>query len=441
MKKNKKTLIKNGTIVTMNRSRQVLVGDLLIEGDKILKIAPSIKRSPNMTVIDAEEHFVIPGLIQAHMHLCQTLFRGDADDLSLLSWLKKRIWPMEHNHTEKSIRASALLGLLELTMSGTTAIMDMGTVRHTHSLFEAVEESGIRYWGGKCLMDLKGSAGPLYEPFAESVKETEELMKEWHKKTPLLQYAMCPRFAISCSDEMMEYSQAMQSSFGVLLHTHASESKEEVEILEKRTGMRNIDYFHHMGLLNDKTVVAHGIHLTEQEIDRIVKGKTTVVHCPSSNLKLGSGVARIEYYLKRKMNVALGADGAACNNGLDPFMEMRLSALLQKPIEGPQALPAIKAFEMATLGGAKALKMSDKIGSLEPGKLADVVVVKRNDPSVATVLDPYSALVYSCLGRDVNHVFVNGNHIVKNRQHQLLDGRKVIEFAKKEHKLLLAKIN
>lgn len=425
----------------MNKSREVLKGDLLIEGDKILKIAPSIKKSPSTLVVDAENQFVIPGLIQAHMHLCQTLFRGDADDLSLLSWLKKRIWPLENSHTEKSIRASALLGLLELTLSGTTSIMDMGTVRHTHSLFEAVEESGIRYWGGKCLMDLKGSAGPLYEPFRSSVKETEELIREWHRKTPLLQYAMCPRFAISCSDEMMEYSQAIQSSFGLLLHTHASESKEEVEILERRTGMRNIDYFHHMGLLNPKTLVAHGIHLSEQEINRVVKSKTSVVHCPSSNLKLGSGVARIEYYLKRKMNVALGADGAACNNGLDPFLEMRLAALLQKPIEGPQALPAIKAFEMATLGGARALNMVDKIGSLEPGKLADVVTIKRNDPSVATVIDPYSALVYSCSGRDVNHVFVNGRHIVKNRRHQLLEQGKIIEFAKKEHKNLLNKLS
>lgn len=440
MKKPNKILIQNGLIVTMNKLRDVFRGDLLIEGSQIKKIEKKISPPKDCKKIDATHHFVIPGLIQAHIHLCQTLFRGDADDLALLDWLKKRIWPFEHAHTPKSLGASARLGLLELQLNGTTAIMDMGTVQHTDYLFEAAQESRIRYWGGKCLMDLKGSSGPLYEPFNKSVKETETLVKTWHRKTERLNYAMCPRFSISCSDQMMEYSRAMQSSFHLLLHTHASENRDEVKILLQRTGLRNMDYFYEMGLLNERSVIAHGIHLSDQEIARIVKSKATIVHCPSSNLKLGSGTAKIHEYLKKKMRIALGADGAACNNGLDPFIEMRLAALLQKPLFGPQALSAKQAFELATLGGARALNMEKQIGSLETGKLADVVLVKRDHPSVATIENPYSALVYSCLGRDVDHVFIHGDHVVKNRVHQYLERESVLDAANKEHRKLLERV-
>jgi 5-methylthioadenosine/S-adenosylhomocysteine deaminase len=425
MKKLSKILIKNGLIVTMNGRREIIHGDLLIEGSHIKKIGARLKAPAKCSVVDASDQFVIPGLIQAHMHLCQTLFRGDADDLPLMSWLKKRVWPLEFHHTPKSIQASALLGLLELTLNGTTAILDMGTVKHTHHIFSAVESSGIRYWGGKCLMDLKGSSGPLYQSFKESVRETEELIHVWHNKTERIQYALCPRFAISCTEQMLEYARAMQSSFGLTLHTHASESKEEVAILKARTGLRNIDYFEKLGLLTPRTVIAHGIHLSDGEISTLIRRKSSIVHCPSSNLKLGSGIAPIH--------------GAACSNTLDPFIEMRLAALLQKPLFGPQSLPAHQAFEMATLGGARALNQEHRLGSLEAGKLADVVLVQRKDPSFATVTDPYSALVYSCLGRDVSHVFIHGEHVVKNRIHKHLDAKKIVAFAKKEHRSLLAR--
>ncbi len=433
-------LLRGGQIVTMNSQREVLQGDVLISGSRIKQIAPHIAPPPDAVVVDVPDHFVIPGLIQAHTHLVQTLFRGDADDLALLDWLEKKIWPMEHSHTPSSIRSSALLGLLEMNLSGTTTVVDMATVRHTHEVLAAVEESGMRYWGGKCLMDKEGSSGPLYESFRASRDETEELLKTWHQTTERINYALCPRFVISCTDEMLEFTQALQEERGIYVHTHASENKDEVALVRKRTGRGNIEFLNDLKLLNPKTIIAHGIHLSDLEISQVAHAQCTIVHCPSSNLKLGSGVARIHRYLKENVRVALGADGAPCNNSMDPFLEMRLAALLQKPFEGPESLPAQTAFELATLGGAAAIGQSHELGSLEPGKLADVVVVRRSDPSVHTVENPYSALVYSCLGRDVRHVFVHGEWVVKEREHLRLEGERILSEARRDHRELLSRL-
>lgn len=438
----KRTLITNGTVVTMNSRRDVFAGDVVIEGDAIKfvgKKAPAdLKKGAK--VFDADNAFVIPGLIQAHVHLCQTLFRGDADDLALLEWLQQRIWPMEHAHNEASLKSSAELGLLEMQKSGTTAILDMGTVRHTNVLLETVVKSGMRYWGGKCLMDHKDSSGPLYEKTSSALKETESLLKYWNNKHALVQYALCPRFAISCTDGLLEAVADIQASGGFVVHTHASENVDEIRIVKERTGHNNVDYLAHLGFLNRRTVIAHGVHLTDSEMKKMAKAETSLVHCPSSNMKLGSGFAPIEKFHKHGLNVALGADGAPCNNSMDPFIEMRLAALMQKPLFGPEALPARKAFEMATLAGARALGSEDKIGSLEVGKQADVVIVDRSHISVATVDDAYSALVYSCLGRDVTDVFIAGREIVRNREHQLFNEPSVIDRAKREHKKLLARL-
>lgn len=435
-----RTLIRNGTIVTMNKKREVaLKTDLLIEDEKIKSIGKGIKAKADQ-IIDAEENFVIPGLIQTHTHLCQALFRGYADDLDLLDWLKEKIWPMEHAHTAQSLRASAEIGLLEMQLMGTTSILDMGTVRWTHELFETVIRSGMRYFGGKCLMDIKGSSGPLYEDRKSAMKETEALIKSWHKKTDLIEYAIAPRFAVSCSNELMQECADMQKKYDILMHTHASESLEEVALIKKRSGLLNIDFLDKMGLINSKAVIAHGVHLSSGELKKMVKKKAGLTHCPSSNLKLASGVAHIEKYRKAGLKMGIGSDGAPCNNTMDPFLEMRLAALLQKPIFGPEAFEAKYAFELGTIGGAEVLGRSKDIGSLEVGKFADVVIVDRSHPSVATVKNPYSALVYSCSGRDVTDVWINGKSIVRASVHQIYDPQKVIKQAKSQLKILLKAI-
>jgi len=430
-------LIKSGLIVTMNSRREILAADILVDGDRISKIAKNITPPKSATVVDASGHFVIPGLIQAHTHLCQALFRGLADDMVLLDWLRKRIWPLEAGHTPESLYSSSQIGLLEMQLLGTTSILDMATVRHTESVFQAAQESGIRYWGGKCLMDSKSTSGPLYENRKSALAETELLIRKWHKKTPLIEYAICPRFGVSSTENLLRDCVALQTKYNVIIHTHASESKEEVALIRRRTGFSNVDYLDHLDMLNSKTILVHGVHLTSGELKKMVRKKVPLVHCPSSNLKLASGIAPIENYLQSGLSVALGSDGAPCNNTMDPFLEMRLAAVIQKPKFGPEALPAQTALELATRGGARALGRDDDLGSIEPGKLADLVTVDRSHPSVATVENPYSALVYSCSGRDVRNVVINGKVVVRNGEHQIFDRERVVAEAKIQLKKLM----
>jgi 5-methylthioadenosine/S-adenosylhomocysteine deaminase len=379
------------------------------------------------TVIDAKGKFVIPGLVQTHTHLCQVLFRGQADDMALIDWLKKKIWPMESAHTPESLKRSAQIGLLEMQLSGTTSILDMGTVNHTEIIFETARESGIRYWGGNCLMDLKAFSGPLHKPINESIADCEKLIEKYHRPKENIHFVMSPRFVVCCSEKILKYCKAKQEKENFIVHIHASENKDEIKIVKDRTGKDNIEYLDSLKLLNPKTVVVHGVHMKKKEIERMIKTKTPLVHCPSANLKLASGIAPIHSYIDKGMIVSLGSDGPACNNSMDPFIEMRLAALIQKPLFGPTALPATLAFDMATISGAKTLGMESEIGSLEEGKKADIVTVDRSHPSVSTISDPYSAIVYSCLGRDVNDVLIDGKIIVRNKRHQRFDAEAILK--------------
>lgn len=426
------TLIRNATVVPSSDRSRVYRGDLLVVGDSIHAMGPRLEIPDGAEVVEAQGRFLIPGFVQAHIHLCQVLFRGLADDLALLDWLEKRIWPMEAAHTAASLAASARLGVLELTSLGTTSILDMGTVRHTQSLLEAVETTGLRYWGGKCFMDDKETSGPLWEATDTSLRETQDLLKTWAHRSPLINYALSPRFVISCTDEILAESHRLAEDRGLLFHTHASENKDEIAWVQRRTGRQNIEHLAALEALSPRSVIVHGIHWDDAELGHMLRTGANLVHCPSSNLKLASGVAPVEHYRKRGLKIAIGADGAPCNNTLDPFLEMRLTALLQKPVYGPEAMNAAQAFDLATRGGAEVLGAGSEIGTLEVGKKADLVLVDRFHPSVATVEDPYSALVYSCSGRDVDSVMINGKWIVRKRQHQSLDSDAVIARAKEE---------
>jgi 5-methylthioadenosine/S-adenosylhomocysteine deaminase len=433
-------LLKGGQLITNNPQRDVIKADLLIQDNKIQKLAENIPASSDVETIDVSNQLVIPGFVQAHTHLCQALFRGYADDLSLLEWLEEKIWPMEHAHDTDSIAASADLGLLEMQLAGTTSIFDMGTVRNMHSILERVEKSGMRYWGGKCFMDLKESSGPLYEDKDTSLSETRDLIKNWHHKTNRIHYTICPRFAVSCTEEMLTESFALAQEFGLKYHIHASENKDEVAMIKERTGKLNVEYLDSIGTLGKDTVIIHGVHLEESELARMIETDTHLVHCPTANLKLASGFAPIHKYRQAGLVVGIGADGAPCNNTMDPFYEMRLAALIQKPLFGPEALPAQQAFEMATIEGAKVLGKENEIGSLEEGKLADIATIDLTHPSVATVENPYSALVYSCSSRDVTNVFIDGERVVANGQHQNLDHELTVAHCHEQLGLLLKRV-
>lgn len=420
-------LIKNGILVTIDRERRILNGNLYIEKDRIAAVGETPETAD--TVIDASGQAVIPGLVQTHVHLCQTLFRGQADDLALLDWLKKRIWPLEGAHDEESVYYSALLGCAEMLLSGTTTILDMETVHHTEAAVKGIEKSGIRCMFGKVMMDAGEGVPPsLREDTEDSLAESEELCRKWHGAAGgRLRYAFAPRFVLSCSERLMREVGELARRYGVLVHTHASENRDEVRLVEELTGKSNVTYLHELGLTGPHVVLAHCIWLNETEKEILATTGTQVAHCPSCNLKLGSGVAPVPELMSRGVNVTLGADGAPANNNLDMFKEMHLAALIQKPLHGPTAMPAWQVVEMATLGGARALGLEQEIGSLEVGKKADVVIVDLRGlhQTPGDTVDIYSRLVYETRGSDVTWTIVDGKPVVADRQLLTVDAEEL----------------
>jgi 5-methylthioadenosine/S-adenosylhomocysteine deaminase len=434
-------LIKGGTIVTMDEKDSIVRGDLLIRDGRIAEIAGHID-ADGSDVIDAAGCAVLPGLVQTHLHLCQTLFRGAADDLSLIDWLRKRVWPMEAAHTAESIRASARLSIAELVKGGTTCALTMETVRHTEEVLRAVEETGFRAIVGKCMMD-KGDEVPagLLEKTRESIRESVALIAEWHgRANGRVRCCFAPRFAISCTSELLSEVSALSRKHQVIIHTHAAENKNECEIVEGETGRRNVAYLDSLGISGAHVVLAHCVHLDDAEMETLARTKTNVAHCPSSNLKLGSGVARIAEMLSSGISVSLGADGAACNNRLDMFTEMRTATLLQKVIHGPEALPAKRTLRMATIDGARALGLEDEIGSLEAGKRADVIVVDVAQlHSSPWHDDVVSALVYSAVAADVRTTIIDGQVLMRAGELLTLNDSVVIDEANREADALRAR--
>lgn len=438
-----KLLIKNAQIVTMNKKEEIIKGDLLIQDDRIVSVGPSLNEALADRVIDATGKTIIPGFVQTHIHLCQTLFRGKGDDLELMDWLKKRIWPLEASHDEESIYYSALLGIGELLQSGTTTIVDMETVSHTDFAFRAIAESGIRALSGKVMMD-KGNEVPvgLQEKTAQSIQESVDLLEKWHMyDSGRIQYAFSPRFVVSCTEELLREVQKLSTHYNVMVHTHASENLGEIAIVEKETGMRNVVYLDHLGLANERLILAHCIWLDEQEKQIIKERGVHVSHCPGSNLKLASGIADIPDLLETGSSVSLGADGAPCNNNLDMFNEMRLAALIQKPLHGPTSMNARTVFKMATIGGARAVGMDQEIGSIEAGKKADIAILNLNHfhtfPSYD--VDPISRIVYSATRADVETTIVNGKVVMENGLMKTVDKENVLKEADASIRRLLSR--
>jgi len=423
-------LLKEATIVTVDAQDSIVHGDLLIEDDRIVSVG-SNKSKADIT-IDARNCALIPGFIQTHIHLCQTLFRSAADDLALIDWLKKRVWPMEAAHSAESIAASARLGIAELIKGGTTCALTMETVHHTSEVFRVVLESGFRATVGKCMMD-KGDEVPsgLRERTENSIRDSIALLEEWHNAdNGRIRYCFAPRFAVSCTLELLERVGRLARERGVMIHTHASENRTECEMVESETGMRNVAYLNHVGLTGRDVVLAHCVHLADDEIEVLRQTQTNVAHCPSSNLKLGSGIAPIAKLLANEILVSLGADGAPCNNRLDMFTEMRTAALLQKAMHGPEVLPARRVLRMATIDGARTLGLQDDIGTIEVGKKADLSLIRLDHLHTSPHSeDVVSSIVYSAQASDVQVVVVNGRLLMNNRELLTLDERSIIEQA------------
>jgi 5-methylthioadenosine/S-adenosylhomocysteine deaminase len=434
-------LIRNATIVTMNDALDIVRGAVSVRDGRIASVGDEPPEWRD-DVIDAADAYLLPGFVQTHVHLCQTLFRGYADDMPLLEWLKTRVWPLEAAHTPDTLRASARLAASELLLSGTTTALTMETVHDTDVVFEVLDQMGLRAVVGKCMMDADEDVpARLREKTRNSIDESVALRARWDGKgNGRLRAAFAPRFAVSCSRELLESVAALSASDRVIVHTHASENRDEVELVRRLSGgMTNVEYLADTGLASPRLCTAHCVWVTDAEQALLAERDVRVLHCPSSNLKLGSGIAPIADMRARGISVSLGADGAACNNRLDMFEEIRLTALIQSVRKAPGALSAREALWMATREGARALGLEDEIGSIELGKRADLILIDRDRPHLAPDPDVWSTLAFAATASDVRMTMVDGVVVVDRFTLTQLDRDAVVAEAKSAAKDLYSR--
>ena len=388
---------------------------------------------------------LIPGFIQTHVHLSQTLFRGLAEDLPLLDWLRLKIFPFENAHNKESLKVTAQLSINELLLGGTTTMLDMGTLRYGEVVLSEMISAGIRGFSGKCLIDLNDLYPSFKSSTKDEIKDIIVLAKNFHNSAEgRIKYSFSPRFVLSCSEILLKETKEMMKDFpGSIYHTHSSESVDEINEVRRKFRKENIEYFDSIGVLDDHTMLAHCVHTSDNERKMLKNRNTRIAHCPSANLKLGSGIAPIPQYLKAGISVTLGADGAPCNNNLSIFNEMRLASLIQKPIHGVEALDSKTIFRMATIEGAKALHLQDEIGSIEIGKKADLVLIDLDSYSNSYSDNEdaiYSDIVFSSTSENVKSVMIDGKWVVKEKISLIYDQGELLSKGKEELYELLKRV-
>lgn len=393
-------------------------GGIRVRGDRIVAIG-ALAPAAGERVVAGGGKVATPGFVQGHVHATQTLFRGLAGDLPLLDWLRHRIWPLEHAHDAASTRASARLTFAELLAGGTTTVQTMESVRHTEVTCEVARAAGITAIVGNCLMDLADGGVPpgLPTAAAAAIATTDALRRAFHGRDARLAIAVAPRFVLSCSDELAEAAAGFARQHGLRVHTHACEHPAEVAAVRARFGRDYIEVLHGQGLLGAHSSLAHCVHTTARERELLVATGTAVLHCPRTNLKLGSGIAEIAAYQRLGLRVAIGADGAPCNDRLSMLAELQQAALLQNLAAGPGVFPATRALWTATRGGARALGLDQEVGSLRAGLRADVLLFDLDDAFLPLVADaPESiagAIVYSATERQLDAVLLGGEFVLR----------------------------
>jgi 5-methylthioadenosine/S-adenosylhomocysteine deaminase len=416
--------IKNAIIITMDGKKRILNNATIgIKNDRIIDISTGDskeKPSNHDDIIDASGMIVLPGLVNCHVHAVQTLFRGIADNLRLAPWLQKYVYPMEAVMSAEEVYISSLIGYAEMIRSGTTTCADMQSVRHVDKAFQAAHKIGIRATISKAMMDNEIIPENLREDTTSSIEESQRLVKSWDNADKgRLRCMFGPRFIQGCSTKLLKETAEIANVEGTGVHIHVAEDLEEVKNDIHRYKKQPIQALHDFGLIRPKTILAHCIHISDKEFDILSENTSNVVHCPTSNLKLASGICRVPTFLKRKINVTIGVDEAACNNNLDIFKDMRLAALLSKVSEGSRTsftVTAMDVLEMVIRSGAKALGLHDIIGSIEIGKKADLTIVNLKNLETVPIFNIPDQLVYATDGHNVETVIIDGKVVLKNRQ-------------------------
>jgi len=412
-------LIRGGTVLTLDERASVLPDtDLLLAEGRIQGMGCPVVPPAGCQVLDVDGCLVLPGLIQGHIHLGQTFFRGLAEGRTLLPWLQERIWPLEAAHDDESAYWCGLLGAAECLLSGTTTVQDIGLGPGAHGLLSAIRKSGLRGLAGLCLMDSGDGmpatlAGDTDTVLAETASLGEEV-EGWSGGR--VGYLLNPRFILSCSDELWRGIRQLASDKGWPIHTHALEQKEESQaVMRLKGGLDEIAYFDETGILASDLRIAHGVQLEARHLQRVSTETFSVVHCPSANLKLGSGIADVVGIRAAGIPVGIGADGAACNNDLDVLEEVRLAALLQRVGHAPASFTGLEALRLATSEGAEAIGLGEEAGSLEVGKAADVLVLSLGRPELlaASTVDLHDLVAFGASRASVRHVIVSGEIFVE----------------------------
>lgn len=434
--------LRGGTLVTMDAERRVVTGDLLIE-DGVITALGDAPAPAGVTSIDASGHVVLPGFIQGHVHLGQALLRGLSEGRELMDWLRERIWPLEAGHSHQSAYWSAMLGAADCIRSGTTTIQEIGLVTHMEALYEGIRDSGLRAIAGKCLMDTGlGVSEALIEPPDRAEAAFRDQHARWHGHDGRIESALCPRFILSCSTALWERTVALANEFGLPVHTHLLEHPREEEEVCEVLGETQMGYLDRLGVLDTDLRIAHGVQLGETHLELLAGRTLRVCHCPSANLKLGSGIAHLGFLgAAPGIEVGIGTDGAPCNNDMDILEEIRLAALLQGVRQKPGAFSAEDALALATSDGARAIGKADTLGSLEVGKQGDVVVLDLERPaSFGPCSSVYDRIVYGA-GRDaVRHVAVAGTPLLTDGVLVTLDETRTLARAGEEVRALVERV-
>lgn len=416
-----RTIIKNGIFVTIDSKRPVVQGYMTVENGRISHIGEElpVPAGADDQVIDGKGKLFMPGLVNTHCHAAMSLLRGVGDDLALQVWLTEKMWPNEARFTAEDVRSGTLLSIVEMLKSGTTTFVDM--YDHMDEVAKAVDESGIR----ACL--TRGVIG-LCPPDVQQAKleDAARFARDWNgKANGRITTMMAPHSAYTCPPDFIEKFVQTAHDLDLPIHIHMSETEREVAENVEQYGSRPAVYLEKLGVFSRPTLIAHGVHLTDEEIDILCRHDVRIAHNPGSNLKLASGIARVPDLLEAGLLVSLGTDSSASNNNLDMFEEMRLAALLHKGVSGdPTVVPAETALRMGTRDGAKSIWLND-VGSLRPGMKADFIAIDIDKPHFYPKSNLVSHLIYSASSADVSDVWVDGKQLVKNRECLTLDEERI----------------
>lgn len=409
-------LIVGGTIVTMDADRRIITGGAIgITNGKIEVMGNNRLITANVRAkrtINAAGKVIIPGLINTHTHVPMTLFRGISDDLDLNDWLTKYIFPAEaKNVNEAFVRVGTRLGLAEMIRGGTTTYCDM--YYFEDAIADESKKAGVRGVLGETIIDFPVADNKTH---AEAMAYSERFLKKW-TGDPLIVPALAPHAPYTVSTEHLKAIRALSDKFSSAVVTHVAETKKERDDIEAQKGDTPMKYLEKIGFLSNRTIAAHSVWVTNDEIDLMKRIGVGAAHCPQSNMKLASGVAPIPAMLAKDLAVGLGTDGAASNNDLDMWEEMDTAAKLHKLTSNdPKTLPAESAFEMATIRGARALHLEELIGSIEAGKRADIVIIDFDSLNQTPYYNVYSHLVYATKAADVRTVIINGRIVMLDRR-------------------------